>query len=356
VVGFACFVAGGALSVAIVHLHERAVARLSRERGRLQVALEAARAAVWELSADGRLFWDENFYRLVGLNPKSTPPDTPTFLAMIHPEDRQRMAEARRLMDAGAEPRRSDEYRLTRPDGEMVWLENHRTRVADRGGEHFIGITQDITRRKRAEERVQALLREADHRAKNQFTVILAVARETRRTVPGAAEFEQAFGARLQALARSHDLMIRGEWKGTTLRELILAHLEPFGADRRSALAGPEVTLPALAAQYLGMAFHELATNAAKHGALAAKGGAIRVTWEIRTGAEGPELLLIWAESGAPPAGPEAIAGFGTKVLMELAPAALSGRADRRLTADGLTWTLVAPLPAFAAAEAERGR
>ena len=275
-----------------------------------------------------------------------TPPAAATFLAMVHPEDRARMAAARRLMNEGIEPPRIDEYRLTRPDGKTVWLENHRRRLTD-GGNYFIGITQDITRRKRAEDRVQALLREADHRAKNQFAVIMAVARETSRTTQTAAAFEEAFGSRLKALARSHDLMIRGDWQGTTLRELILAHLEPFGAGEKCELAGPEITLSAAAAQYLGMAFHELATNAAKHGSLASKAGAIRIVWEVGGGASEAEFVLTWRESGAPAPTANGADGFGTKVLLKLVPATLAGRSTRELTADGLIWTIAAPLSAL---------
>jgi PAS domain S-box-containing protein len=348
------FVAGGILSIAVVDLHHKAVARFSRERRRLKAALAAAHAAVWELSPDGRLFWDENFYRLVGLDPAATPPATSTFLTMVHPEDRGRMAEARQLMDKGLEPPRVDEYRLTRPDGEMIWLENHRTRVLDEGEFNFIGITQDISRRKIAEERVQGLLREADHRAKNQFTVISALARETSRTAKTAAEFEEAFTARLQALARSHDLMIQGEWREAGLRQLIVAHMEPFGVDTRCELVGPEVTVSASAAQYLGIAFHELATNAAKHGSMAS-GGTIRITWKVDVQAPKPRFELTWEEVGGPSPKPMETSGFGTKVLLELVPAAFAGKASRELTPDGLIWTITAPLAGVMESAAERG-
>jgi PAS domain S-box-containing protein len=347
----AFFVAVGILSIILVDLHHKTVTRLSREQHRLKAALAAANAAVWEISPDGTLFWDEDFYRLVGLEPGATPPATATFLAMVHPEDRARMAAARRLMDEGIEPPRIDEYRLTRPDGKTIWLENHRRRFSD-GGNYFIGITQDITRRKRAEDRVQALLREADHRAKNQFAVIMAVARETSRTTQGAAAFEEAFGSRLKALARSHDLMIRGDWQGTTLRELILAHLEPFGADDKCELAGPDITLAASAAQYLGMAFHELATNAAKHGSLGTEAGTISIAWEIVGNAPEAEFALTWTEHGAPAPTASGADGFGTKVLLQLVPATLAGTASRELTVDGLIWTIAAPLSALVEGDA----
>jgi PAS domain S-box-containing protein len=343
-------VGGAVLAIAIVDRHHESLLRLARERERLKAALAAAKAAVWELSPDGKLYWDENFYRLVGLTPEKTPPATSTFLEMIHPEDRPRMAEARRLMDERQEPSRVDEYRLTRPDGETVWLENHRTRVVD-NGDYFIGITQDITRRKLAEERVQALLREAEHRAKNQFSIILSIARETRRTTGTLGEFEEAFGGRLKGLARSHELMVKGDWRGTTIRQLLLAHLEPFAAVARAAIDGPEIVLSPRGAQYLGMAFHELATNAAKYGALSVEKGRLEVTWRVTEVAGENAFSLTWSERGGPPPPALSSSGFGSLVLLRLVPAAFGGRSSREMAPTGLVWNVTAPLSGLAETE-----
>lgn len=352
-VALVCYLATGALAIAITDILHRTLARLSRERRRLEAALAAANAAVWELSPQGVLDWDENFYRLVGLKAGSVPPATSSFLEMVHPDDREKMATARRQMDEGIEPRPFDEYRLTRPDGTVLWLQNHRAAVSEEGGSAFIGITQDITRRKNAEERVSTLLKEADHRARNLFMVIMAIARETRRTVESIAEFDRAFGARLLALARSNDLLIRGEWKGTTLRELVASHLEPFGAAERCQFQGPELTVVPNAAQYLGMALHELATNAAKYGALAGKEGAIRIAWRLDGDDSAATFALAWEEDRASPAlSPRA--GFGSKVLLQLVPQALNGEASRELQDGRFAWRLSAPLSSIAPAKAAR--
>ncbi len=345
VIATTCFLGGGALLITIVDLYDNVNIRYRRERNRLQAALRAADAAVWEITPLGELFWDENFYRLVGLDPQKTPPATEQFLAMVHPEDRERMAEARRMIDLGLDPRPIDEYRLTRPDGRVVWLENHRTRVIEDEGAYIIGITQDVTRRKQAEERISALLREASHRAKNLFSVVIAVARETRH---GKApdDFLEAFGQRVVALARSHDLLVTGDWQGTSFRELVIHHLEPFGAVGRSEIDGPDLSISSFAAQYLGMAFHELATNAAKHGALSTKTGKIRIGWQVCS--KDGMLRLNWSESGsAPPERRDGATGFGTKVLRQLVPAALSGESTLTLLPDGLMWTLTSPWSAI---------
>jgi two-component sensor histidine kinase len=259
------------------------------------------------------------------------------------------MAEARRQMDKGEAPKPLDEYRLTRPDGKVVWLENHRIRISD-GGTYFIGITQDITRRKLAEKRVKGLLREAAHRAKNQFAIILAMAREARQEAQSTDEFHEVFGARLQALARSHDLLVSGDWKGASIRELLITHLEPFGAASRCDAAGADFTITARAAQYLGMAFHELATNALKHGALATDDGRIAATWNV----QGNEFTFVWKETGATAFEAASTGGFGTKVLASLAPAGLSGASHTEFEADGMRWTISAPLWAVMETSADR--
>jgi two-component sensor histidine kinase len=177
------------------------------------------------------------------------------------------------------------------------------------------------------------------------FSVVIAVARETRH---GKApdDFLEAFGQRVVALARSHDLLVTGDWQGTSFRELLTHHLEPFGAVERSEIDGPNLPISSFAAQYLGMAFHELATNAAKYGALSTPTGKIRVAWEVSS--KDRLLLLNWRESGSvPPDQHGATTGFGTKVLSQLVPAALSGESTLTLLPDGLMWTLTAPWSAI---------
>lgn len=339
------FLGGSGLAVVLVHRYQAALRRLDRERLRLRTVLRAANAATWEIDPKGRLTWDENFYALVGLDPQVTPPTTDTFLAMVHPDDRERMAAARRAIDAGKDFSPFDEYRLIRAGREMVWLENHRTRTDDAGGRYVIGITQDVTRRKLAEEKVQLLLREASHRAKNQFAVIQAIARETMRST-GPEAFDAAFSQRLAALARSHDLLVRGNQNGIDLRDLVTAHLAPFGAGARAALTGPELIISANAAQYLGMAFHELSTNATKYGALSVETGGVDVTWSIEASPGGDSVIVVWQERGGPRVNVPNTSGFGSIVLVRLAPRALMGEAKIFAEPDGLRWWFTAPYDA----------
>lgn len=337
----------------VIDLLDKSIQRLERERRslelerrRLELAFKAADMASWEIKPDGTLTWDDNFYRLIGLDPAKDAPAAERFLTMVHPEDRARMSEARSRMKQGEPPPPRDEYRFYRPDGKMIWLENHRVSV-DQEGRHFIGITQDTTRRKQAEKRITMLMRELAHRVKNQYAVILAMIRETNKQARSPEEFESLIQSRITALSRSHDLLINGEGETADLHSLISAHLDSFGVRDRLEMSGPEVQLSAVAAQYLGMAFHELATNAAKHGAFSTAAGRVSVTWSFAGPPEARILTLRWEETGGPGVDGKPSTGFGTKVLEQLTPSALRGEASVEHRSSGLIWQLTAPQSGF---------
>jgi PAS domain S-box-containing protein len=343
------FIIVGGLILFVVDLLDKSIRRLERERlslqherRRLELAFKAADMASWEIKPDGQLVWDDNFYRLIGFDPANDPPSAERFLSMVHPEDRTRMQEARNRMTQGEPPPPRDEYRFYRLDGKMIWLENHRVAV-DRAGKHFIGITQDVTRRKKAENRITMLMRELAHRVKNQYAVILAMIRETNNQARSPEEFETLIRSRITALSRSHDLLVHGEWERADLHGLVIAHLDSFGVRDRLVTEGPEVLLAPTAAQYLGMAFHELATNAAKHGAFSVPDGRVSVTWSFSGNADARWLTLRWEETSGPAVKLEKSSGFGTKVLEQLTPAAVHGEARIEHKATGFIWELKAP-------------
>jgi PAS domain S-box-containing protein len=342
VVTIIIFLLVGGLIIFVVDLLGKAVDRYQHERRRLDLALKAAKAALWEIHPDRPLYWNKNFYDLIGLEYTDQAPPAEQFFDLVHPEDREKMREARRLMDQGLRPAERDEYRLLRPDGKMLWLENHR--ATDPINERFfIGITQDITQRKNAEERVELVLNELSHRIKNQYAVIIKIAKDTYRQAGSANEFNEAFQARMLGLARSNDLLLRGGGQEVDLRELLLSQMEIFGDTRRIEMSGPAIAVSANAAQYLAMAFHELSTNALKHGALSVDTGRIDVTWAISE--EVPAMFQItWEERGGPAPKSKSKSGFGKLVLEKLMPAAVDGTAEIVGGADGIKWTLSAPL------------
>lgn len=342
ILSMAGFIIVGALIIFVVDLLDDAIARLRRERERFRLALRAADAAAWEWTPPDKLRWDETFYELLGLNPTEDRPSLDLFLSRVHPADQFKMRESGKAIEAGLDPKPRDEYRVIRPDGSTIWLENHRAVTTD-GSRHVIGITQDITRRKENEQRIIELMREVAHRVKNQYAVILAMIRETSKRTRTPGEFEAEINSRIAALARSHDLLVNAQWAGAPINEVVSAQLEPFFASDRCQLSGPPAILKPMAVQYLGMAIHELATNSAKHGALSSRTGRLEIKWSVEhAGASGKRLIFSWKETGGPPVAQSDARGFGRQVLESLAPMALGGTGELSFAPEGVAWTLSA--------------
>ena len=336
------FLLVGGMIIFVVDLLGKAVDRYQHERRRLDLALKAAKAALWESHPDRPLYWNRNYYDLVGLPYTDQAPPAERFFEMVHPEDREKMREARRLMDSGLQPRAWDEFRLTRSDGKMLWLENHRTSDPT-DSRFYIGIIHDITERKNAEERVELVLNEIAHRIKNQYAVIIKIAKDTYRQTGTANDFNEAFQARMLGLARSNDLLLRGGGQEVDLRSLLLSQMEIFGDTRRIELNGPAMAVSANAAQYLAMAFHELSTNALKHGAFSVETGRIDVAWAVSEDVPA-SFEIVWQERGGPAPKSKSKSGFGKLVLEKLMPAAVEGTAEIVGEPDGIKWALSAPL------------
>lgn len=200
-------------------------------------------------------------------------------------------------------------------------------------------IARDITDRTANERHIHMLMREVNHRVKNQFAVILSMIHATARTSPDPAEFERQVRNRLMALSRSQDLLVNGSHDGVDLNILVRDHVEPFAGHGRVQVTGESVKLSANAVQHLGMAFHELATNSTKHGALSSKGGLVTIAWTLAD-----RFRLTWLESGGPVSADASRAGFGRIVLERVAPAALNGVGHLSLRPAGAVWTLDAPV------------
>jgi two-component sensor histidine kinase len=184
------------------------------------------------------------------------------------------------------------------------------------------------------------LLRELAHRAKNQLAVVKGMALQTARRNPDVSQFIVQFDRRIQGLAQSQDVLLRQNWRGGWLHELARAHLELFGVDDRVRIEGPNLLLDATAVQNVGFALHELATNAAKHGALSVPNGKVSISW---TPSDGGSVRLTWVEEGGPAADDRRQQGFGHRVLTELVPRAVQGSSKLEFTPAGVRWQLDIP-------------
>lgn len=191
----------------------------------------------------------------------------------------------------------------------------------------------------KAEEQQGVLMRELAHRMKNQYAVILAMARASEGSAHTVAEFQHAFSDRLQSMSRAHDLLTQQGWEAVSLSNLIRAELEPFAEHGQLEVKGRDVNLKEQAVVNFGMAIHELATNAAKYGAWSKPGGKVSIGWEVTD--EG--LVFRWEEVGGPAVSEASRRGFGRSMLEKIVPTSLQGTARLDYAGEGVRWTLTVP-------------
>ena len=242
------------------------------------------------------------------------------------------------------------EHRVRRADGTAGWTLSRAIPILDEDGSilQWFGMAADVTARRTSDQHIQLLMREVNHRVKNQYAVILSMIRETAKRATDPRLFEYQIRERIMALSRSHDLLVVNDWRGAGISDLVREHLTPFAHEERVELSGPDLTLRLNAVQNIGMALHELGTNATKYGALSAEGGTVRVSWRVPTDAqERSDFELVWEERTARIAAPpeaEPRLGFGSIVLQRVVPTSLSGSASLERQPGFVRWTLSAPL------------
>lgn len=204
----------------------------------------------------------------------------------------------------------------------------------------------DLSEREAHEEKIQSLMREVNHRAKNMLALVDAVAKQTASVKMD--DFLERFSARIQALAASQDLLVKTDWDGTDLAALIESQLLHFGdlIGKRITLEGPSVDVSPRAAQSLGMAMHELATNAAKYGALSNDSGRVYIRWSI-DGGHADGFSISWREEGGPPVKQPARNGFGARVIKTMIQRMLSATVELDYARSGMVWALHCALSAL---------
>lgn len=216
----------------------------------------------------------------------------------------------------------------------------------------FKDSQDEIAARKRIEEHQKLLLDELNHRVKNTLATVQSIAAQTIRSSPEPRAFRQAFEARLIALSQAHNLLSLSNWRGVELTDLVRRELTPHGIDdpNRICVTGEKVTLPPAIAVAIGMAFHELATNAARHGALSSTTGKVEVSWSVSSSASSRHLRIIWKESGGPVVHEPRRRGFGSRLIEQGLKHDLHGEAKLSFESSGLKCVIEAVLPAERAA------
>jgi two-component sensor histidine kinase len=234
--------------------------------------------------------------------------------------------------------------------GEAVarrWSDLHVEPLRDVTGKivGLIGAAVDNTARKEGEVHLRLLMRELTHRSKNLLAVIQAMARQTARHTGSIDAFMEQFGARLQALAASHDLLVQESWHGASLHELARAQLAQYldGAGSQVVIDGPGIVLKPEAAQSLGLAIFELLDNASRYGALSVPQGRASLKWLRRSVGEGGGVEIAWTEEGGPNVPEPERRGFGTLVIERNLARAAEAEVDLAFTPGGVRCRMLIP-------------
>lgn len=242
------------------------------------------------------------------------------------------------------------EIHYRRKDGSEFWASLFVSPVRDKNSvivQHFISLI-DLTRFKQEQARSNSLIEELNHRVKNNLATVQSIASQALRSSSDPAVIREAIESRLFALSCSHDLLVHERWEGAGLHDLVLQVLTPFGVSNgraaRAQISGDNVRVSPKAALALGIALHEMATNAVKYGAFANALGSISVSWSLVPHGDTSHLVLNWTESGGPEVVLPTRAGFGSRVLLRGLAHELDARVTLDFAATGLACTIDIPM------------
>lgn len=267
----------------------------------------------------------------------------------IHPEDRSQVLDAIQRARATRKPYEA-QHRVQLDGSDWSWISSHAVPVQDTDGQvlEWFGAATDVTERVNHEQHLHLLINELNHRVKNTLAIVQSMVLQTLRTCPEEGLAAELIESRLQALARTHDMLTRSLWMGATLEEIVhmaVGHCIEIDPSRFD-VQGPQVMLEPKRAVALSMALHELCTNAIKYGALSVPGGRVRMHW-MRSDGDQPRLLIDWEETGGPPVAPEpGRRGFGTRLLQRGLKHDLGGDVALEFAPTGARCHIETPLPA----------
>jgi two-component system, chemotaxis family, CheB/CheR fusion protein len=328
-----------------VTARKRVDVALQTSEERFAAIVNQATVGVAETDLEGHFFLTNARYRQI-VNRSEEELKTLRLHDLTHPEDLQREEESlRRLIEDGTAFQA--EMRYLRPDGTFAWVHNSVSPLIDRESKpsRILTVTQEIDERKRAEERTSLLLGELDHRVKNILAVISSVITQTLKTSATPGAFAADIEGRIAAVARAHSRLTDDGRGAASLKELIATELAPYkGTIANIRIEGPPVALTPKAGLALAMAIHELASNAAKYGALSKPTGVLSVKWQIET-KEVSLLNFSWIESGGPAiGGPPSRRGFGTTLIERTLSHEFDATVKRDFLSSGLKCSIAIPL------------
>jgi PAS domain S-box-containing protein len=319
--------------------------QLQVSKDRLQLAFDATRLGWWQYDPLHHVGSGDARFKEV-FDAIADEISIEDLMERVHPEDAERFWANRQaaLDPANPKPYLHHEFRVRWRDGTVRWVEANGLAYFEGAGSErravsFGGTVQDITERKEREEKEHLLMREVNHRAKNMLSVVDSIAHQTAARSP--EDFTECFSQRIQALSANQDLLVRDEWKGVDIADLVRAQLAHFAdlIGSRIGLRGPKLRLKPASAQAIGLALHELATNAGKYGALSTDAGRVGISW----GTVGDIFTMNWTEREGPPISPPERRGFGTIVMETMSARSVDGKVDINYPRSGVTWRLSCP-------------
>jgi PAS domain S-box-containing protein len=324
------------------------IERLRESEHRLEQLLHALPAAVYTTDPQGRItYFNEAAVEFAGRRPQIGDMWCVTW-RLFHPDGTPMPHEECPMAVALKEnrPVYGEEAIAERPDGTRRWFAPFPTPLRNSAGEltGAVNMLVDITQRKEAERRQKLLVDELNHRVKNTLASVQSLVVQTAKTAESVEEFRTSVEGRILAMSRAHDQLSRHSWAKAELGSLLQACLQPYLSKGNLALSGKPVIIPPRAALMLCMAVHELATNAAKYGALSTPSGRVDLSWKVQGKNGGRSVRLHWAERDGPAVSAPQRKGFGTRLLERGIQAELHGTTAIHFLHCGLECEIIIPL------------
>jgi PAS domain S-box-containing protein len=334
-----------ALATASKELREREAA-LRASDARLRATHETAAVGIVEVDREGRFISvNEARCKLTGHGREELIGQH--FGHDTHADSLGRDKELFARQVAGELDTYTTENEFTHKDGSSGWARVTSTALRDASGRflYAVRLVENITERRQADRRQKLLIDELNHRVKNTLATVQSLAWQSHRSGVPAEVAQARFQNRLLALSRTHNLLNETHWEGALLRTILETELAPYmTAPARVAMSGPDVDLPPKSAVVLGMAVHELTTNAVKYGALSSESGQLHVAWSVADHVGTPTLTIDWREIGGPPVEASPKPGFGSRLLRQIIARELAGELDLRFEREGVRCTLEVPI------------
>jgi PAS domain S-box-containing protein len=334
--------------------HKRAQQALADRNRQLELAGKAALVGSFAMEIGvgredfslQRMQFSPGFAAIYGLPEDTVEISVGHWCSLVHPDDLPEFLDHRQQLFAERRGEHHAEFRIVRPCRTIRWIEGRSFVEYDQAGcaKRLVGVDIDITERKRAEDARKTLNAELDHRVKNALATVTAVISHTEQGSRSVADFAAALEGRIRSMAATHELLSSRHWQELSLIELIRRELAPYAASKNTEISGPTVLLKPEAGQALAMVLHELATNAAKYGALSTNEGRVLIRWDRRlNGRPLSNLVLEWREVGGPLVDAPGKSSYGTDTIHDLIPYEFGGTVDLVFAPEGLRCRLELP-------------